>query len=111
MNPRRPELPRPTSRYEGEDWAYALARDLQDATRNAIAKKLRQISDVVRGLDVTCDGCGQPLKEPGGLAFSPPHCSRCTKKHLCKHCWDAFAEWLRSRRYETEHPNERWMDP
>jgi hypothetical protein len=43
----------------------------------------------------SCDGCGDPLTEPGALVFSPPNLSgQCWKKHLCTRCYDGFYVWL-----------------
>jgi hypothetical protein len=43
-----------------------------------------------------CRRCGEPLEEPGALAFGPPaEGERVKEAHLCaKKCWPAFLEWL-----------------
>ena len=45
-----------------------------------------------------CSKCDKELKEPGGIAFSPPLEFRQglhDKVHLCGECWSLFREWLR----------------
>lgn len=47
-------------------------------------------------LDISCDRCGAPLVEPGGLVFSPPtppHSGAgavLRKFHVCRSCWPAI---------------------
>ena len=67
-----PKLPRPASQNPGEDWAYAMARELVGKNLGFVAKKLRQIADAIRGLQITCDFCRESIIEPGALLFSPP---------------------------------------
>lgn len=42
-------------------------------------------------LKVKCDRCGEELKEPGGLVFSPPEAGVSLKFHVCDKCWPSVA--------------------
>jgi hypothetical protein len=43
-------------------------------------------------LKIDCDFCGQELKQPGALVFSPPQgeLDVCLKQHMCRECYGYF---------------------
>lgn len=46
-------------------------------------------------MKITCIKCGETLREPGGLLFSPPTDNKCDKAHLCKRCWAMLVSWIK----------------
>lgn len=40
-------------------------------------------------MNINCDICGEELKEPGALLFTPPKGleNKCVKVHICLKCW------------------------
>jgi hypothetical protein len=48
-------------------------------------------------LDLKCDKCGQPLQQPGALAFGPPQGDGwlVEKYHLCVDCWSVIVAELK----------------
>ena len=48
-------------------------------------------------LELKCDRCGAPLKQPGALMFSPPAGNQglVEKYHLCVDCWWLLAKEVR----------------
>ncbi len=45
-------------------------------------------------LKIKCDSCGNELKEPGALLFSPPCGAQCIKIHICRSCWENISVLL-----------------
>lgn len=43
-------------------------------------------------LKINCDKCGNELKEPGALLFTPPKKGKVRKYHLCVRCWKILIE-------------------
>jgi hypothetical protein len=48
------------------------------------------------GLHFDCEHCGQPLKRPGAILFSPPDPMRglVRKHHICSECYRKISENL-----------------
>ncbi len=52
----------------------------------------------INGLFILCDKCTKPLKEQGGLIFSPPDKFHQLKKyHICVNCWEELKAWSLSQ--------------
>jgi len=51
-------------------------------------------------IEIKCDCCGAELKEPGGLAFSPPAEGSwfVMKYHFCIRCWENVLGLLSANR-------------
>jgi hypothetical protein len=49
-------------------------------------------------LELKCDKCGQELRSPGALVFSPPTSETwlVEKYHVCFECWPAVLEILKT---------------
>lgn len=48
-------------------------------------------------LKIDCDTCGEELKQPGALLFTPPEGDprcECIKLHLCVKCFDKTLKFL-----------------
>jgi hypothetical protein len=69
-------------------------------------------------LELKCNRCGDELKEPGALVFSPPTGDGwlVEKFHLCVDCWSLVSGQLKARSQSkdperTEHAECRKENP
>ena len=74
------------------------ARDEDEIIRNEELDIEGYVEYLMRGermITVFCGMCGQSLKKPGALIFSPPR-TQCVvhKTHICLQCYSKLIDWI-----------------
>ena len=56
-------------------------------------------------MKIKCNKCGNTLRKPGGLLFSPPIDQTVYKFHICFECYKKLFNWLIERKNNIPQSN------